>query len=168
MFVTMSLLVSCSPALNWREVAIAGAPLHAHFPCRPDHSSRRVALDEQPFDVGLTSCRADGQTFAVIAVDVGQHVRVAQTQLALRQMAQQNFGGDVQVMVDRRVGGSKVPLSAQQVGAQLTRPDGGVLRSRMIFFSHGSWVFQATVMGEAPQAEAMDFFFDSLVMSAPP
>ena len=165
---TMLLLASCSPALNWREVTVANAPLRAHFPCRPDHSSRRVALVDHQFNVGLTSCRADGQTFAVMSINVEQSSRVAQTQFALRQMAEQNFGGDVRALVDRPVGGAKVSLSAQQVGAQMARPDRGVLRSRMIFFSQGTWVFQATVMGEAPRDEAIDFFFDSLVASKRP
>jgi hypothetical protein len=160
------LLASCSPALNWRQVSVPGSPLSAHFPCRPDHSSRRVALIEDQFNVGLTSCRADGQTFAVMAVDVQQPSRVVKARMALRYMAEQNFGGDAQAMDDRLVGGTKISLPAQQLSAQWARPDHDVLQARMLFFFHESWVFQVTVMGSPPQSEAIDFFFDSLLVGA--
>jgi hypothetical protein len=34
----------------------------------------------------------------------------------------------------------------------------------MVFFSHGHWVFQATVMGEALASDAVVFFFDNLTL----
>lgn len=122
-------------------------------------------MDDQ-FKIGLTSCRADGQTFAVMAVDVQQPSRVVKTQAALRHMAEKNFGGDVRGLDNRRVGGTKILFPAQQLSAQSALPDHDVLQARMLFFSHESWVFQVTVVGPLLQTEAIDFFFDNLLVGA--
>ena len=124
-----------------------------------------MSVDAQTVNVGLSSCKADAHTFALIAIDMQEPNRAAPGQLALRQMAEQNFGGQVEVMPDRKIAGSPLPLAAEQLSARLMRPDKTPLQARMLFFSQGSWVFQATVIGEQPKAEAVDFFFDNLLIA---
>ncbi len=156
------LLGSCSPALNWRQVAVPGASLSAYFPCRPDHVVRRLTLVAQAVDAGLSSCSASALTFAIMAIDLQKTSRVDEGQQELRQLAVQNFGGQVESLPNRTVSGHASPQVAQQFGASLERQQGRPLQARMLLFSRGSWVFQATVMGEQLPTEVVDFFFDNL------
>jgi hypothetical protein len=88
--------------------------------------------------------------------------RAGAGQAALRQAVEQNFGGQVQVLVPRQLrGGAPVP-AAEHLSARMPRAGGGQLQAQVLLFSHGAWVFQATVVGEQPQPEAFDFFFDNL------
>ncbi len=60
------LAAACSPALNWREVALGGAAMAALLPCKPEHAVRAVELGAgRRADLALWSCDADGATFAV-------------------------------------------------------------------------------------------------------
>ncbi len=160
-----SLLLACSPALDWRTVPVPGTALTALFPCKPDHFSRPVSLAGQAQVVALTSCKADGQTFAAAAMDMQQTHRAGEGLVLLRQSAEQNFGGAVQMLPSRTMALADRGGQAQMVAAELRRSDGTLLRAQMMFFSQGPWVFQATVMGEPPTAEALDFFFDNLKLS---
>ncbi|XVJ68704.1 MAG: hypothetical protein HEQ39_02925 [Rhizobacter sp.] len=160
-----ALLLGCSPALDWRTTPVSGTALAALFPCKPDHFSRRLNLAGQSQLVTLTSCKAAGQTFAVAAVDVQQPLPVATALAALRESAEQNFGGAVQLLPSRIVRGADAAGRTQLVSAELVPNEGGPLRAQMLFFSQGSWVFQATVMGTTPTAEAVEFFFDNLKLA---
>ena len=156
------LLLACSPSLDWRTTPVSNTALAALFPCKPDHFSRRLSLAGQSQLVTLTSCQAAGLTFAVAAADVQQPHLAPAALAALRQSAEQNFGGSVQLLAPRTVQGADTGGRAQRVSAELARAEGEPLRAQMLFFSHGSWVFQATVMGTSPTAEAVEFFFDNL------
>jgi hypothetical protein len=158
-------LLACSPALDWRAVPVSGTVLTAFFPCKPDVFSRPVRLAGQAQVVALTSCKAADQTFAVAAMDMREAHHAGEGMVLLRQSTEQNFGGAVKGLPSRPLALADGGGMAQRVAAQLTRPDGTLLRAQMMFFSRGSWVFQATVMGEAPNADAVDFFFDSLKLA---
>ena len=58
-------LAACSPALNWRSVAVPEAALQVMLPCKPDNAVRTVELAGAPLALSLLSCDADGATFAV-------------------------------------------------------------------------------------------------------
>jgi hypothetical protein len=159
------LLLACSPSLDWRTTPVSNTALAALFPCKPDHFSRRLSLAGQSQLVTLTSCQAAGLTFAVAAADVQQPHLAPAALAALRQSAEQNFGGSVQLLAPRTVPGADTGGSAQRVSAELVRSEGDPLRAQMLFFSRGAWVFQATVMGTPPTAEAVEFFFDNLKLA---
>lgn len=159
------LLLACSPPLDWRTVPVSNTALVALFPCKPDVFSRRLSLAGQSQLVSLTSCQAAGLTFAVAAADVQQSFLVPAALAALRQSAEQNFGGTVQLLAPRTVPGADTGGRAQRVSAELVRAESDPLRAQMLFFSHGSWIFHATVMGTPPTAEAVEFFFDNLKLA---
>lgn len=166
MFAAFSgLLLACSPALDWRTTPVPGTALTALFPCKPDHFSRSVPLAGQSQVVALTSCKAAGQTFAVLAMNVHQAHRAGEGLVQLRQSAEKNFGGTVQTLQPRAMPLAGSGGQAQWVAAELQGTDGTLLRAQMMFFSQGSWVYQATVMGAPPNSEALDFFFDNLKLS---
>jgi hypothetical protein len=160
-----AVLWACSPALDWRTTPVPGTALTALFPCKPDYFSRSVPLAGQVQVVALTSCKAAEQTFAVAAMDVQQTDRAGEGLVLLRQSAEQNFGGTVQTLQSRAMPLANSGGQAQVFAAELQRSDGTLLRAQMMFFSHGSWVYQATVVGAPPNSEAVDFFFDNLKLS---
>ncbi|BEU94782.1 hypothetical protein ACDW_04870 [Acidovorax sp. DW039] len=64
-------LAGCSPALNWRTVAVPEAVLQIALPCKPETATRTVDLAGAPQALSMLGCEADGATFAV------SHVRLA-------------------------------------------------------------------------------------------
>jgi hypothetical protein len=65
MIPTIALLVACSPALNWRAVALDDAPLALMLPCKPDRAVRDVAWGGQQLSVSMVGCEADGATYTL-------------------------------------------------------------------------------------------------------
>lgn len=41
-FALLGLFAACSPALNWRSISLADAPLSLELPCKPDYAVRDV------------------------------------------------------------------------------------------------------------------------------
>ncbi|WP_312836560.1 hypothetical protein [Comamonas sp.] len=78
---TALLLAACSPALNWRVVALADAPLDLLLPCKPDRAVRDVVWGTQTLAVSMVGCQAEGATYALA------HVALAQPQDAATVMA---------------------------------------------------------------------------------
>jgi hypothetical protein len=63
-------LGACSPALNWRNVALAG--VQVALPCKPDQAEREVPLAGMDLRLAMVGCEADGGLYAV------SHIRLAQ------------------------------------------------------------------------------------------
>ena len=78
---TALLLAACSPALNWRVVALADAPLDLLLPCKPDRAVRDVVWGTQTLAVSMVGCQAEGATYALA------HVALALPQDAAAVMA---------------------------------------------------------------------------------
>lgn len=72
----LGLLAACSPALNWRSIALADAPLTLMLPCKPDHAVRDVDWGTGKQQLSMVGCQADGATWVV------SHVLLAQPQEA--------------------------------------------------------------------------------------
>lgn len=158
----LMVFAACSPALDWRLTPIPGTSLTTFFPCKPDHFSRQINLAGNAERVVLVSCKAAQHTFAVTAVDMQHAERRAQGLAALMHAAQENFGGFSQTLPPRVISAAADAGRVAIVTAQLRSPTARPLQVQMAFFSHGHWVFQATVMGETLAPEAVFFFFDNL------
>ena len=63
-------LASCSPALNWREVRHASAPMRVLMPCKPDVAERSIALREQTTVLHMQACSAQGKDFSFAALSL--------------------------------------------------------------------------------------------------
>ena len=72
----LGLLAACSPALNWRSISLADAPLSLELPCKPDYAVRDVDWGAGKQQLSMAGCQADGATWAV------SHVLLAQPQEA--------------------------------------------------------------------------------------
>ena len=71
-FTALLLLAACSPALNWRTVALADAPLTVMLPCKPDQAVRDVDWGAGSVPLSMVGCEAGGATWAVSHVLLGQ------------------------------------------------------------------------------------------------
>ncbi|MFM8900408.1 MAG: hypothetical protein ACKOF9_10750 [Burkholderiales bacterium] len=162
---TLLALVACSPTLDWRLTPISGTSLTAFFPCKPDQFSRQISLAGNSERVVLVSCKAAQHTFAVTAVDMQRDERRLQGVTALKSAAQQNFGGFSQTLPPRLIPGAAQTGRADVVTAKLSATPARSLQAQMVFFSHGRWVFQATVMAETLEPDAVVFFFDNLKLN---
>lgn len=94
------LLAACSPALNWRSIALADAPLSLMLPCKPDHAVRDVDWGAGKQQLSMVGCQADGATWAV------SHVLLAQPQEAPAMLTrwQQALQKQLQLPPDAAVG----------------------------------------------------------------
>lgn len=155
-------LVACSPALNWREIRPPDSPVTAMFPCKPDHHSRRVTVAGAELSMQLSSCTASDNVYALSRIDAGRAGRVTPVLEALRQVAAENVGGPPTVKGVQPVPGMAPHPLAQRLGWSGTRPDGSTIAAQATFFTQGTQVYQATVVGTRLDADAADTFFSGL------
>lgn len=159
-----SVLAACTPTFDWREARPAGG-LTVLFPCKPDPFVRRVALIGAPQPMSLWSCAADGATFAVSMVEAREPAEVPALLQRLQDALAGNLGGptpaaaqSVQASVP---GATPQPLSKRLL-LRGRAGDGQLIEAQGQFFSRGTLVFQATVLGRRLDEQAIDTFFSSL------
>ena len=155
-------LCACTPALNWRETHPPDSVVTALFPCKPDHHVRRVSLAGAELAMQLSSCTADNNVYALSQIDVGQADRVTPVLQALRETAAQNIGGPLAVQGPQPVPGMTPHPLAQRLGWRSARADGSTIEAQAAFFTQGTQVYQATVVGKRLDADAVDTYFAAL------
>lgn len=155
-------LAACSPALDWREVRAPGAAVVLLMPCKPGAQQRELRLAGAPVVLSLQACSAGGQTWALASADVGDPARVAPALQELLAASAGKLNLAVPAGDAFAPPGSTPQPQARRVRLAASAPDGAPLQLESAVFSHGSWVFQATVLGSKADAEAADSFFASL------
>lgn len=163
---SLGLLCACSPALDWRQVRPAGLEIEAMFPCRPATLSREVMLGQRRAEMIMHACAAGGSTYAVgaLTLDDVRDVGVALT--SLRDAAARNVGGvsgDAQAV---QVPGMTPQAQAARLMLSGRRPDGSAVVEHLVVFARGSRVYQAMVVGDRPDAQAVSEFFDGLKLGS--
>lgn len=161
--VTAWVSVACAPALDWREVRPESSGLVALFPCKPFGNARRLNLVGESVEMTLYTCSAAGATYAIAFADVGQPHRVGQALEDLAVAAARNIGaGAVHTTAPLRVQGMTPNPRAlrRTVAGQLG--DGRPVQEHVAVFSRGLRVFQATVIAEKLDADAVEMFFGAL------
>jgi hypothetical protein len=157
------LLSACSPTLDWREVRPEDSGAVALFPCKPSIDSRMVQLGGARVRMSLAACRAGELTWALAYADVGDLARVAPALKELRAAASGNLAGTAGITRPLQVPGMTPQPEAQRVRIEGKRPSGeGAQVLEAGFFSRGTRVYQASVMGAALDAEAVGTFFAAL------
>lgn len=166
---SLTALLACSPALNWREVALERSSAHALLPCKPERATRSVPLGGVATDLAVVGCEAAGATFAVMTATVpaGQApdaVLAGWQQATLANM--QADGASVQRSDYRPAGGLPLP-HAQRVVAQGRRGDGRPVAAQAVWSAHaapggGTELLHAVVYADRPQPVAAQAFFDAL------
>ncbi len=160
------LLAACTPSLDWRETRPSD-DLTVLFPCKPDTHVRQVVIAGATQSMSLSSCSADGRTFALSHVDVADIGQVTPVLQALQQALTDKLQstGSPARREPASVAGATPHALALQLLVEGHRPDGRALRADSVFFCRGLRVFQATMIGERPDAQALDTFFSSLKLS---
>lgn len=155
-------LGACSPTLDWRETAAEGSGIVAMFPCRPDRHARTVELAGSKLKMEMLVCAAGGATYALSFVDVPDPARV---NAALAQLRGASLG-NVQAIAPRStpasIGGMTPNAEAVRVAAAGRLPDGAGVQVHAVFFAKGLRVYQASIVGAKPLAEANEIFLSGL------
>jgi hypothetical protein len=171
------MLASCSPALNWRQVAHEGAPVQALLPCKPERAEREVPLlgpQAAALTLQLMGCEAGGLSFAfgVLRLPDGADANVAlahwrqaawaSLQQALPTPATSTSSevappGWASVTFAPR-GAAKAEHWRGPGRDHLGRP----LRADIAWSVQGPWVVQVAVYGEADAPEAREAFLSGL------
>ncbi|MGY4827435.1 hypothetical protein ACVNIS_02510 [Sphaerotilaceae bacterium SBD11-9] len=162
LFAPLALLGACSPTLDWREVRPEATEAVALFPCKPSTDVRTVSLDGDRVRMRLVACRAGDATWALAYAEVADPARVAPALTALRAAAQANLGGAAERLGPMQVQGMTPNPLAERLRLQGKLPSGEPVTQELGFFSRGTWVFQATVMGAKLGSEPVANFFDSI------
>lgn len=142
-------LAACAPALDWREVHIGQAGVHAMFPCRPVAQTRELPLGGRAVAMTLHACEAGGATFAVAVADVkdpGQ-VGAALAELRAASEAKRSDGAVAAPTAALVVDGATPQPAAGRWVFQGRRADGTAVPVDTAVFARGTWVVQATVIG---------------------
>ncbi len=161
------LAAACAPALNWRETQIVDADgAVAMFPCKADRFARRVRLADTDVEMHLMSCSVDGVTFAVTHAVLPDAARSAQALAQLRATAVSNVGGAARSLGPVKVSGMTPGTQTERVQITGRRADGRPVAEEAAFVVKGLRVFQATVLGDKLDAEAVDTFLSGLKLPA--
>ena len=158
-------LLACAPALDWREVRPPDSVALALFPCKPSGQERRVQLAGKVLRLTLHACAAGGQTWGLAYADVANPALLGQAVADLRAAAAANIGAGKPLALPLRVPGATPHVGQARVHLSGLRPDGQVVQMQVALFTHGTWVFQATVLGERVPDEAAETFFSGLRLS---
>lgn len=150
---------ACSPALDWRETAAEGSGVVAMFPCRPDRHARSVELAGSKLKMEMLVCPAAGATYALSFADVPEPARVTAALAELRAAALRNVQALQPEIVPARVAGMTPNAEAVRVSASGRLPDGAAVQAHAVFFAKGLRVYQGSVIGAKPEAEANEVFF---------
>ena len=159
-FATM--LASCSPSLDWREIRVADGQVKALFPCRPENRVRQVVLAGVKLEMHLGSCTAGQANYALSDVNVGDPTLVEPVLRQLQAVFAGNIGGTPSVVGSSNVPGITPNPLASRVAVTGSREDGSVIAAEAVFFARGTVVYQATTLGARIGVEATDTFFAGL------
>lgn len=155
-------LAGCSPTLDWREVRPLESQLVLLFPCKPSMQERSVPFAGQPVRLTLRACSAGGQTWGLVVADLDDPARIAPALAEFVASAASNIAGARARPAAFAVRGATPHPGSQRLLLQGKLPDGRAVSMQVAVFSHGTRVFQATVMGEQLNPQAADTFFDGL------
>lgn len=155
-------LGACSPVLDWREVRPAGTRLLAMFPCKPTAQVRQLQLAGQTVALSLHACAAAGWTWGLAHGDMQDPTLLGAALNELSSTAAANIGAAATQPLALQVPGATPHPASTRLHLAGRRPDGQALQMQMAVFSHGTRVFQTTVLGEREPGELAASFFDGL------
>ena len=156
------LLAACSPALDWREVPLAGTDLLGRFPCHPSHVVRNVELMGRQQQFALTSCDAGGVTYGIITTDVEDPTRVDAALTTLAEAARRSVGASNATIVPLAFAGVTPYRGDIRMRLSGRRGDGQGVEESISLFARGTRVFQATAIGPALPPAAVEPFHAGL------
>ena len=155
-------LSACSPGLNWRQVRADAAPLSMLLPCKPDRAQKTVPLGGKPTVLSMVGCEAEGATFALSVVDIGDASQTAPVLAQWQALSLSHMRGTAPVQTPIQIAGASAQPAPVRVVAQGQQADGRKVEGQAVYFARGSQLFQAVVYAPRMPPEAADTFFASL------
>ena len=157
-----TLLLACSPGLNWREVQLAGGELKALLPCKPDQATRQQSLAGYEIELAMLGCEADGALYALSVAELGSpgqgQAVLAQWQTNLLATLQAQ-GASRQPYVLRGASAQPEAVSWQVRGR---RDDGRELMVQAVWFMRGNRLYHAALYAERVTPEMSEPFFSGM------
>jgi len=155
-------VLSCSPALDWREVRPEGAGARVLFPCKPRSQARIATIAASAVAMTMLACSAGGVTFALSHAELGDSTRatLALSELRLALAANLN-ASDVRTLAFGLPGMTPNP-QAKQIWLSGRLPDGTLVQERAVLFVHGTHIYQTAMLGVQIDEATAETFFDSL------
>ena len=154
-------MAACTLALDWRQAHLEGSGVAMLFPCRPDRHERAVQLAGVGLRMQMHSCRAARASFSLAYVDAAQPAQVGPLLDELRGRAVANIAG-VGAVRPFAVPGATPNERSAQLRVEGRLPDGSEITEHAAFFVKGLRVYQATALGKAVPAEAVETFFGAI------
>lgn len=156
-------LAACTPELNWRELRPEGSQASLMLPCKPASHARRVAIAGETFEMSMFACSAGETVYALSFADVKDPARVGAALDELGRAAHSNLqSASGAASEPAEVAGMTPHAHSAQWRLNGRLPDGRAVQERVMLFSHGTRVYQATMLGATLDAEAQDTFFGAL------
>ena len=159
-------LVSCTPALNWRQVNADTSGVAVLMPCKPDKATRNVALRVAAKDVqtslSLHGCEASNMqfTFGQMVVPSGLSVEKAIHAWRLASVAALNATPSDAVSQDWSIQGASHPAVSARAHAVTD-----VHQVQWVWFAFGNKIYQAAVYGNNKDKglpEAAETYFSGI------
>lgn len=158
-----ALAAGCSPALDWRELRPeGGAGLTVQMPCKASSHARMLALAGAPVRTTLYACSTADVTWGVAIADVQDPARVGPALGELKAAAAGNLAAGPPRPLAGVVAGATPNPQAGRIALDGHYPGGRTAQMQVAVFARGTWVVQATVLGERLDTDAADNFFASL------
>ena len=168
---SLLILGGCSPALNWRSVAVPDAALAITLPCKPNQATRKVELAGVPVEMAMVGCDADGATLAVSHVVLADPSQVGTALTHWRAAALANLGpkaAATAVDVPYTPAGVLPLVQSVRTVAQGQRADGSAVTLQAIWFARATGpqlrLYHAVVYSTKPRPEVVDPFFAGLAL----
>ena len=157
-----ALLCACSPALDWRQMAPAELGVQALFPCRPASLTRDVPVLQGRSQMVMHACSAAGSTFALSKLTLSDVRDVTAAIDSLLDAAARNLRTGPGQAQPFEVPGMTPNSHAGRLTLNGRRPDGTAVTEHLLVFARGARVYQASVLGDAPDQTAVSMFFGGL------
>jgi hypothetical protein len=154
--------IGCSPSLDWREVAPNGTQVRFVLPCRPAHQKRELNLTGVAVQAHLHACRVGDHAWALAWADLRDPQRVEPALTAMRESARARLAATAAEPRALRVPGATPNAAAGRWRLIGRGSNGKPVEEQLALFSHGTQIFQATVVGEGSAQQAAETFFASL------
>ncbi len=147
-----TVLMGCSPALNWRVVTLE--QMNALLPCKPDHAQRQLTLAQTSVVMDMVGCEADGALYAVSHVRLTDPKTVPDVVQAWRSATLGNMhAGDVPAPPDPGT------AAMQVLDVKGVRPDGTPVQAALSWWVSGLDIYHLAVFATALTPERTETFF---------
>lgn len=158
--------LACTPALNWRTVALELSSASALLPCKPERTRREVPLGGAPTELAVVGCKTDGMTFALMTARLPADGEPDAVLAGWQQATLANMradGATVERSEFRPAGGA--PLAhAQRLQARGQGGDGQAVTAQLAWSAHaanggGTELLHAVVYAGQARPEVAAAFF---------